>query len=121
MALLYSSPLCHIKTAPSTTSNNKLSSSMLLASKLNKSGLHFSKKPSSSTSSLSVRCIKVEVSANESVEDLINDLVGFGLSPTLLPKPDFQRKDFPPDFLFGASTSAIQVSLKFPKVDVENF
>lgn len=109
MLLLYSKPSSsHITAAPSTTTNNKLTNS-ILASKINKRYLHFSKKPSS-TSSLSVKCKKAEVpSSSEPVEELIYDLNDLGLSPTLLPNSDVKREEFPRDFLFGASTSAIQV------------
>ena len=67
-----------------------------------------SERNESKGSRLNIRCWKGHVVPPPSVlEGVLN-----GVQPKVIPKPKtVTRNDFPPDFMFGCSTSALQVSL----------
>ncbi|XP_021775934.1 beta-glucosidase 13-like [Chenopodium quinoa] len=112
MSTFILNPLCHIVT-PSITTKFNLNdpNNKLLFSKSNKSSSNLHLRKSSNNSSLAVKCIKEEgkvgsVNEHHQKHNLVVENIP---PPTQLPFYDLERDDFPHDFLFGASTSALQI------------
>lgn len=110
MALLYSAPCYSLASA----SKLKLKNPNNLLSKTNSStNVHLRGLPSYGNGNVYCSLIpKIVKTGVKIVEAPVVSLID-GLQPAIFtpPEGDLKKEDFPPDFLFGASTSALQVSL----------